>query len=116
MDAIKLRAIVDENCLLRWNIQQVGGTLNVCSGIVLSSILLAFYKLFALFVALQLHSNTSSLATYTSAMTTGLFVFWSGLGLRYLEAFFGMLITLMCVMFGWMVSARGGKNILERSM
>ena len=25
------------------------------------------------------------------------------LGLRYLEAFFGMLITLMCVMFGWMV-------------
>lgn len=25
-------------------------------------------------------------------------------GLRYLEAFFGMLITIMCVMFGWMVS------------
>ena len=26
------------------------------------------------------------------------------IGLRYLEAFFGMLITVMCVMFGWMVS------------
>ena len=26
------------------------------------------------------------------------------LGLRYLEAFFGLLITIMCGMFGWMVS------------
>lgn len=26
-------------------------------------------------------------------------------GLRYLEAFFGMLICLMCIMFGWMVCA-----------
>ena len=26
------------------------------------------------------------------------------IGLRYLEAFFGMLIAVMCGMFGWMVS------------
>ena len=44
------------------------------------------------------------------------FVPWSGLGLRYLEAFFGLLITVMCVMFGWMVSARGEKSKLQRSM
>ena len=29
------------------------------------------------------------------------------LGLRYLEAFFGMLIAVMCGMFGWMVRGRG---------
>ena len=28
------------------------------------------------------------------------------LGLRYLEAFFGMLIAVMCGMFGWMVRGR----------
>ena len=31
-------------------------------------------------------------------------------GLRYLEAFFGMLITVMCVMFGWMVSFEINNN------
>ena len=108
--------IVDKNCLLRWNIQQVGRTLIVWSGRVLSSSLLAFSKLFALLIALKLYSNTSTLATYTSAMTTGFFAPWSGLGLRYLEAFFGVLITLMCVMFGWMVSPQGGKNMLEQLM
>ena len=32
------------------------------------------------------------------------------LGLRYLEAFFGMLIAVMCGMFGWMVRAREGEE------
>ena len=46
------------------------------------------------------------------------FVLWPGLhvGLRYLEAFFGMLITVMCVMFGWMVSPWGRENKLQQSM
>ena len=36
------------------------------------------------------------------------------LGLRYLEAFFGMLIAVMCGMFGWMVRMRGKREEGER--
>ena len=32
-------------------------------------------------------------------------------GLRYLEAFFGLLIAIMCGMFGWMVSSNNTKSI-----
>ena len=35
------------------------------------------------------------------------------LGLRYLEAFFGMLIAVMCGMFGWMVRGRGKREKKE---
>ena len=38
------------------------------------------------------------------------------LGLRYLEAFFGMLIAVMCGMFGWMVRGRGKREEGEREM
>ena len=39
-----------------------------------------------------------------TAVDTFTFLFLESYGLRYLEAFFGLLITIMCAMFGWMVS------------
>lgn len=39
-----------------------------------------------------------------TGIDTFTFLFLESYGLRYLEGFFGILITIMCGMFGWMVS------------
>ena len=39
-----------------------------------------------------------------TGIDTFTFLFLESYGLRYLEGFFGLLIVIMCTMFGWMVS------------
>ena len=92
------------------------GTLNLFSGKVLSNSLLAFTTLFASIIARATTAVFKHFLfghLYFSIDHCMAFALWSQLGLRYLEAFFGLLITVMCVMFGWMVSARGGKVVLK---
>ena len=63
---------------------------------------------FAYSIVIHWFTHSPRIPLWEGCLITGVdtftFLFLESYGLRYLEGFFGLLITIMCAMFGWMVS------------